>query len=174
LKNSTSTLSGFESLKVQEADSISQSNDFFQAVGYTSSAFNFAGTWTGSIAYYQMNSSGQKVLLVNAVTKFVINTSGSSLFGTAEITPVSVLPLIKDLSGISEPSNVAFSFSGTFSNSVASFNRMGNSGPLTGKVMEEWKIFPVSGGIALKAKNFDKAYYLGLETKTGESVLSKN
>ncbi len=174
LKSSSNSLTTFESLKTQEANSISQNNSLFQAVGYSLSTFKFPGTWTGPMQYYQMSSTGQKVLLVNATGKFVLNTSGAAIFGNAEITPVSVLPLIKNYSSIAIPSKVAFSFSGSFSNSVASFNRLGSSGPLNGKVMEEWKIFPVSGGIALKAKNMDTAYYLGLETKTGDCVLAKN
>ncbi|MDD3146151.1 MAG: hypothetical protein PHD82_02515 [Candidatus Riflebacteria bacterium] len=135
-------------------------------------AFAYNGTFSGNVSYYAFNSSGKAVLAVQAVASMTCSQAGNSVSGSLNIEPTAVVPLVAN-PGIQSPSKTAFAFSGTVQNSFLAFTRKGLLGPLAGKALDSWTIFPVRGGVAVRAENLDSAYYTGLLIRPGEFILQK-
>ncbi|HNX74573.1 MAG TPA: hypothetical protein PLM07_09900 [Candidatus Rifleibacterium sp.] len=135
-------------------------------------AFVFNGTWSGKVYYYASNAAGKAVLAVQAVANLTCTQSGSTVSGSCSITPTAVVPLVEK-PGISDPSKTAFAFSGAAAASYLTFVRKGSLGPLAGKTLDRWLVFPVRGGLAVKAENLDTSYFTGLTTRPGEFLLQK-
>lgn len=147
---------------------------FADCMQKTGSAQLYKGEYSGSIRYFALNFAGQPVLAVEGIASMTCSQSGNTVSGNFSITPTGVVPLLEDPK-ISAPSKTAFSFSGTVSNSILTFVRKGdnNGSPLSGKDIDSWFIFPVSDGLAVRAGNLDKAYYSGIQSRSGEFILQK-
>jgi hypothetical protein len=150
-----------------------QQKTFTQIFYKNSPANDFDGDWHGNVMYYVFNSAGIKALVVTAEAKMSIKCSGSTAIGSLELTPTGAGPLIPDISGVSEPVKLAFGFQGTCHNGRVTFARKGRLGPLTGKDLDAWEIFPISRGLAFRVENRDLAYHTGLDTIPGQFVLQE-
>ena len=171
LAKSNSDKDSFDNAINTVLNQIKNQKSFSQAFSYGKNNFDFNGDWSGKVYYYLHNSAGHKALIVEAQAEMTVYCSGSTLSGSLSMVPAGVAPLLDNLSGISEPSEIAFSFRGTCNSNVAEFTRQGNLGPVAGKDIDQWQIFPVNKGIAVRAVNLDAAYNTGLETLPGDFIL---
>lgn len=174
LEKSSATKESIASLLDTNLKALMARKTFAEIFSRDQGAFNFNGKWVGSVFYSLHNSVGVPAILVKADAKMTLNCTGSSLYGSASFVPTAVVPLLKDMSGISTPSEISFSLSGTCQNSFAHFTRKGLFGPLEGKNLDEWEIFPINGGIACRVKNIDSSYNTGMQALPGDFVLTKS
>lgn len=132
--------------------------------------FAYSGEFSGTIFYYALNGSGKPVFAVQGLAKMTCSQGGNTVTGSFSIEPTGVVPLVEN-PGIQSPSTTAFAFTGTTDGSFLSFIRKGTLGPLNGKNVDDWFIYPVRGGLAVRAANLDKSYFTGIQSKPGEFIL---
>lgn len=174
LKKSDASANSITTLVNGTLNGLMARKQFTEVFAFGSKAFDFNGDWKGSVYYYLHNAAGTPALAVQANAEMTISCSGNAVSGSMSLTPLGVVPLLSDVSGISQPSDLAFSFHGTCSNSFLRFTRTGNLGPLAGKPLDEWEVFVVNGGIAFRVKNVDSAYNTGLKSMPGDFILSRD
>lgn len=136
-------------------------------------AYNFSGNWQGQVGYFLHNAAGTPALVVMASATASISVSGSNASGNFRLVPVGVVPLLKDTSGLNTPGEIAFAFSGTSDGQMIRFTRQGRLGPLTGKNLDSWELFPINRGLACRAVNVDSAYNTGIKAMPGDFVLTQ-
>jgi hypothetical protein len=174
LLKSTSDKESFDAVVSDALNQIKSQKSFSQAFSYGNRNFDYNGDWSGKVYYYLLDSGGHKAIVVEAQAEMTIYCSGSTLSGSISLVPQGVVPLLDSLSGISQPSETAFSFRGTCNNNFVEFTRQGNLGPVAGKDIDRWQIFPVNKGIAVKAVNVDAAYNTGIQALPGDFILSED
>lgn len=145
---------------------------FADCLQKSGNAFAYNGNFSGQVFYYALNSSGNPELAVKANAEMTCSQSGQTVTGTLDIEPVAVVPLVENPTAQS-PSTTSFAFLGTANGSFLSFARKGLLGPLNGKTLDNWFVFPVTGGLAVRAENLDKSYYTGIQTKPGDFILER-
>ncbi len=172
LKKSGLNAASYERLISDNAAAAVGGKNISDCMQKTGSAYVFNGTFAGNVFYYAFNASGKAVLAVQAVASMTCSQAGSSVSGSFSVEPTAVVPMV-DNPGIQSPAKTAFAFIGTAANSFLTFTRKGTLGPLTGKNLDSWFIFPVRGGVAIKTENLDTAYYTGLLSRPGEFILQR-
>lgn len=127
--------------------------------------------YSATVTYIVFDAQGQPALAVQGVATFVPDKTGrTSVVGNMSLKPTGVTFLAKNPE-VSELSEVAFTFMGSLNGQFLTFTRKGTLGPLQGKELDSWVVFPVRDGLAFKAKNLDKHYYSGLETRSADFIL---
>jgi hypothetical protein len=162
----------YEKLIVDTASATLNGKSVADCMQRSGSVFNYNGEYAGKVFYYACNSSGQPVLAVQSIASMTCSHSGNTVTGSFSIEPIAVMPLVEK-PGIQSPSKTAFAFTGTVSSSCLTFVRKGSLGPLAGKNIDSWLIFPVRNGLAIKAENLDNSYFTGIVTSPGEFILQK-
>ncbi len=162
----------YEQLVADTASSALSGKNVADCMQRSGNAFNYGGEYAGKVFYYACNSSGQPVLAVQSIASMTCSHSGNTVAGSFSIEPIAVMPLVEN-PGIQSPSKTAFAFTGTVSSSCLTFLRKGALGPLAGKNIDSWLVFPVRNGLAIKAENLDNSYFTGIVSSPGEFVLQK-
>ncbi len=173
LNKSTATSATWQALIESQVNTITSAKTFGQIFTRQGPAFSFNGTWSGPVSYYLHNAAGKAVMIVKADAEMRLNCSGTSAAGSMKLIPTGVVPLQSDLSGVSAPSETAFAFTGSGDGNLVKFTRQGQLGPLAGKSIDSWELFPISSGLACRATNVDTAYNTGLKTLAGDFVLTR-
>jgi len=175
LKKSDSSIEKFEKLTSDSVNNELNGKTFVECLIRNAKAVSFSGKYSGEIFYLALNSSGQAVYAVQAVASMTCTQNGTSAWGGISLEPKAVVPL-GPTAGVSAPAKKAFAFSGTVNNSTLTFVRKAaNDGsPISGKDLDEWMIYPVRDGLAVRAINLDKSYYTGVQSRAGEFILKKN
>lgn len=133
--------------------------------------FNFDGTWQGSVTYYTCNAREEAALAVYANVELSFKSYGNNLKGSGKIVPTGVSVLPGWHSGIAEPTTRTFAIEGTVSDHLIVFYRKEVAGPLAGKNVDLWKIFPLQSGIAAQISAVQS--FSGIGALPGEFVLNK-
>lgn len=175
LKKADSSIEKYEKLTSDSVNDELNGKTFVECLSRNGKAVSFSGKYSGEVFYLALNSSGQAVYAVQAVASMTCTQNGTSAWGSISLEPKAVVPL-GPTAGVSAPSKKAFAFNGTVNNSILTFVRKApNDGsPISGKDLDEWMIYPVRGGLAVRAINLDKAYYTGVQSRAGEFILKKN
>jgi len=156
------------------ASALVKDREMTEVMQRTSGAFSYNGNFSGTVYYWRLNGSGVPVMEVQAAAILTCISSGNTVNGSLKLEPQAVRP-IENYTVTSQPSTVAFSFTGSLSGSYLRFTRRAaNDGsPLSGKDLDSWFIFPVNGGLAVQAENLDLAYRTGIQTRAGDFILRK-
>ena len=156
------------------ASTLVKDREMTEVMQRTGSAFSYNGTFSGTVYYWRLNGSGIPVMEVQAAAMLTCVSSGNTVNGSLKLEPQAVRP-IENYTVTSQPSTVAFSFTGALNGSYLRFTRRAaNDGsPLSGKDLDSWFIFPVNGGLAVQAENLDQAYRTGIQTRAGDFILRK-
>ena len=170
LSNASGSLALLKTTLENKKKEFLKKNSFFKALKTTTPASYYDDNWRGDVYYYILDSRGRHSVGVSATAKFTINISGDKAFGTAEITP-DISTYSTSSSGIKNVlSTLSFYFEGKVKDGVIQFRRRGTNGTVQEPLLEEWTIFPVAKGLAIKSKNID-FYNKGLEFDPSRSIL---
>ena len=172
LKKTSTTAASYEDALKNAVAGLVAGKEFADCMQRSGAQFNYNGKFSATVFYYACNASGKAVLAVQSQATMICTQSGNTVSGSLNIEPKAVVPLVEE-PGINSPTTTAFSFSGTVNASFLTFTRKGTLGPLAGKNLDSWFIFPVRGGLAVKAANLDTAYFSGLTARPGEFLLAK-
>ncbi len=172
LKKTTATAASYETSLKNASTGLLTGREFADCMQQSGAQFSYNGKFSATVFYYACNASGKAVLAVQALATLICTQAGSSVSGSLNIEPKAVVPLVEE-PGINSPTTTAFSFTGTVNASFLTFTRKGTLGPLAGKNLDSWFIFPVRGGLAVKATNLDTAYFSGVTARPGEFLLAK-
>lgn len=174
LNRATSTAESLATVVNTQIEGISAQKSFAELFVRSGSAFDFSGKWKGNVSYYLHNSAGTPAMIVTAIAEANISCSGNSVSGSFRLVPFGVVPLLKDLTGLTEPSETAFAFSGSCDGRMVKFTRRGTLGPLAGKSIDSWELFPINKGLACRSLNVETAYNTGIRAVPGDFVLTRN
>lgn len=164
------TVAAFISTHVE---SIAAQKSFSEVFARQGGAYLFAGKWQGKVSYFLHDAQGAQVMIVQADASAQISRSGNTAAGSFSLKPLGVIPLQKSAAGLSAPSEISFAFTGPCDGHTIRFTRQGTLGPLTGKNIDTWELFPISRGLACRAVNVDSAYNTGIRALPGDFVLSR-
>ncbi|GAB4278204.1 MAG: hypothetical protein Kow0029_21420 [Candidatus Rifleibacteriota bacterium] len=174
LEKNSVTRSSLDAAVSNYLNNLNSRKHFTEVLEKNGATFDFAGKWTGEVNYSIYNSSGAAIAIVQAMATFNISCSGSNLTGYADISPVSLYPLVLDPAELPTPSKIAFSFNGTCRGGFAWFTRKGILGPLNGRDIDKWVLMPVNCGIGFGIENLDTAYYTGIHSNPGDFRLENS
>lgn len=174
LNKATATAESLAAVVSAQVNSISAQKSFADLFVRSGPAFDFSGKWKGSVSYFLHNSAGTRAMIVTAIAEADISCAGNSVSGSFRLVPFGVVPLLKDLSGLTEPSETAFAFTGSCDGRMVKFTRRGTLGPLAGKNIDSWELFPVNKGLACRSLNVETAYNTGIKAVPGDFFLIRN
>lgn len=155
LSNASSSLALLNTALANKKAEFLKRKSFFKALTVSNSPSYYDKTWDGDVYYNILDSRGKKAASISAEAKFNINVAGDRAFGNAEIIP----NVTHYSTGTSTFQNIAstlsFYFEGKIKDGVVQFRRRGVNGTVEEPLLEEWTLFPVAGGLAVKSKNID-------------------
>lgn len=173
LKNKDLAWSDYDKNVDSAIEAVLKGKAFEDCLQLKASSFVFKGEYKGNVNYYVLNSAGTPELIVAAEATFIFNQLGNQINGSVKLVPTGVGLLMPKPKG--PPGEVGFAFSGSVNGNFVRFVRKGpnNGSPLSGKDIDSWLIFPVSDGLAVRAENVDRAYFSGIQSRSGEFLLKR-